>query len=126
MATFCTAIKLSGRFVSRPCLKHPPKCYIISTSWTINRCCWQCIQSLLGLHDFERALGGTICIPYQIPFYLRFFFFSLHNKTTFWTREDAFFNLRFHASFTFRTKLHEVTPRLNISLRHPLSGYQAI
>ena len=58
VVALCASIKLSGRFISRPCLEHPPKRSSILALRAVDTGGWKCLNAAT-IHDLERnVLGG--------------------------------------------------------------------
>src|SRR5215212_2190448 len=87
VVALCASIKLGGRFVSRPCLEHPPESSSILALWAINTGGWKSLQTV-PFHDLERdVLGGL-----DVQFFPALFFNLLCLKAAFWASYFLFFS----------------------------------
>jgi hypothetical protein len=95
--TFGASIKLSGCFISRSCLEHPPICSTVLALWAVYRSRRKCLHTI-ALHDFERnILNGfdVDCFPALLfnPFSLKPAFGAGHALLIPWWRPQSCFAL---------------------------------
>ena len=79
VVALCASIKLGSRFISRPCLEHPPKCSSILALWAVNTGGWKSLHTV-PFHDLERdVLSGL-----DVRFFSGVFFDLFSLKAAFW------------------------------------------
>ena len=61
VVAFCASIKLCGRFISRSCLKHPPKRSSILALWAVDTGGWKCLNAVT-IHDLERNILSCLSV----------------------------------------------------------------
>src|SRR5829696_6765303 len=81
VVALCASIELGGRFVSRPCLEHPPKCSFILALWAVNTGSWKSLHAV-SFHDLERDVLSGLDVRFFPGVY--FDLFSL--KAALWAK----------------------------------------
>ena len=61
VVALCASIKLGGRFISRPCLEHPPKRSSILALWTVDTGGWKRLNAAT-IHDLERNILSDLSV----------------------------------------------------------------
>jgi hypothetical protein len=87
VVALCASIELGGRFVSRPCLEHPPKCSFILALWAVNTGSWKSLHAV-SFHDLERDVLSGLDVRFFPGVY--FDLFSL--KATLWASHFLLFS----------------------------------
>ena len=102
--TFSASIELSGCFISRSCLEHPPIRSHILALWAVYGGRRQCLNAV-ALHDFER----NVLIGFDVYFFPTLFFNPFSFKPTFWAGHALLIAWwRPQSCFAFWTKTHRV------------------
>jgi hypothetical protein len=100
VVALCASIKLGGRFVSRPCLEHPPECSSILALWAFNTSRWKRLHAV-SFHDLERDILSGL----DVRFFPAVFFDLFSLKAAFWTGHLLLFSRnRPQACLAFWTK----------------------
>ncbi len=105
----CASIKLCGRFISRSCLKHPPKRSSILALWAVNTGSWKCLNAVT-IHDLQRNILNCLSIYY---FFTALILNSFSLKATFCADHAVFFSrCRPQACLAFWTKTQSMRTSL--------------
>jgi hypothetical protein len=102
--TFGASIKLSGCFISRSCLEHPPIRSTILALWAFYRSRRKCLNTV-ALHDFER----NILNGFDVYFFPTLLFNPFSLKSAFWAGHALLIPWwRPQSCFALWTKTHRV------------------